>query len=53
VTTAEALAVKIIAALLDLVTAEFLHGKLDEQAQIKAERDAADAAARAKFGENP
>ncbi len=52
-TTAEALAVKIISALLDLVTAEFLHGKIDEQAQIKAERDAADTAARAKFGTDP
>jgi hypothetical protein len=44
---------KIVATLLDLVSAEFLHGKIDEQAQIRAARAAADEAAAAKFGEQP
>jgi hypothetical protein len=38
---------------LKLVSAEVLHGKVDELAQIKAERDAADLAAKQKFGEAP
>lgn len=38
---------------LDLVTPEVLHGKIDEAAQIRAARAAADAAAQARFNQAP
>ena len=49
----EEIVMKLVNLALDLVTPAVLHGKIDEAAQIRAERDAADASARAKFGVDP
>jgi len=49
----ESFLMRLIDFALGLAEPAILHGKIDEQAQIRAERDAADAAARAKFGVDP
>ncbi len=49
----EEIVTRLVALALELVTPEVLHGKVDEQAQIKAARGLADLAAREKFGVDP
>jgi hypothetical protein len=49
----EEIVMRLVQIALDLVTPEVLHGKIDEAAQIRAARDAADAGAAAKFGQAP